>query len=134
MREYISESARETEVYDRCQVLVVGGGPAGVTAAVSAAKNCKGKVILLERFSYLGGMATGGQVIAIPFLSDGDELLISGVMDEWIDRLRKKQNGVFGPLREELGSEDEQVLNKYRHHGLFGSKKCDTVLTVILNC
>lgn len=140
MREYILESARETEVYDRCQVLVVGGGPAGVTAAVSAAKNCKGKVILLERFPYLGGMATGGQVIAIPFLSDGDELLISGVMDEWIDRLRKKKNGVFGPLREELGSEDEWVLNKYRHHGLFGSKKvrygvnCDPeLLKVVLS-
>ena len=122
-REFITEPARKTEIYDRCEVLVVGAGPAGVTAAVSAAKNCKGRVILLERFACLGGMATGGQVIAIPFLSDGDELLISGIMDEWIDRLRKKANGVFGPLRSELGSTDENVLNKYRHHGLFGMKK-----------
>lgn len=119
----IFEPSRETEVFDECQILVVGAGPAGVTAAVSAAKNCKGKVILLERFPYLGGMATGGQVIAIPFLSDGDELLISGVMDEWIDRLRSKSNGVFGPLRSELGSTDEEVLKKYRHHALFGMKK-----------
>ena len=122
-RRTVYEPARETEVFDRCEVLVVGGGPAGVTAAVSAAKTCRGKVVLLERFPCLGGMATGGQVIAIPFLSDGNELLISGVMDEWIDRLRKKSNGVFGPLRSELGSTDEAVLQKYRHHGLFGTKR-----------
>ena len=122
-RSTVYEPARETEVFDRCEVLVVGGGPAGVTAAVSAAKTCRGKVVLLERFPCLGGMATGGQVIAIPFLSDGNELLISGVMDEWIDRLRKKANGVFGPLRSELGSTDEAVLQKYRHHGLFGTRR-----------
>lgn len=120
MSGYITEPVRKTAVYDTCQVLVVGAGPAGVTAAVAAAKNCKGKVVLLERYACLGGMATGGQVIAIPFLSEGNELLVSGIMDEWADRLRAKKDGAFGPLRSELGSTDETVLNKYRHHGLFG--------------
>ena len=123
MNRCLTEPSRETEIFDECQVLVVGGGPAGVTAAVAAAKNCGGKVVLLERYPCLGGMSTGGQVIAIPFLSDGDELLISGVMDEWIDRLRKKRNGAFGPLLSELGSEDETILKKYRHHFLFGMKR-----------
>lgn len=116
----ITEPERQTEVFDTCQVLVVGAGPAGVTAAVAAAKNCNGKVVLVERFPYLGGMSTGGQVIAIPFLSEGDEILISGIMDEWVDRLRKKNNGVFGPMRSEAGSKAENLLKKYRHHGLFG--------------
>ncbi|MCQ2451872.1 MAG: FAD-dependent oxidoreductase, partial [Oscillospiraceae bacterium] len=131
---------RQTEVYDSCQVLVVGGGPAGITAAVAAAKNTKKKVCLIERFPYLGGMATGGQVLAIPFLSDGDDLLVSGVMDELAERLRSKENGVFGPLPSELGSTDESVLNKYRHHGLFGFQKirygiiCDPeLLKIVLN-
>jgi hypothetical protein len=135
---YITEPQRETEIFDTCQVLVVGAGPAGVTAAVAAAKNCSGRVVLIERFPTLGGMATGGQVLAIPFLSDGHELLVSGIMDEWIDRLRSKTNGAFGPLKSEIGSTDEAVLKKYRDHGLFGTSQirygviCDPELLKIV--
>ena len=39
------------------QVLVVGGGPAGIGAAVSAARNGQ-KVILLEKRGFLGGNIT----------------------------------------------------------------------------
>ncbi|SHH60611.1 FAD dependent oxidoreductase [Sporobacter termitidis DSM 10068] len=120
MTKTISEPAREVPVYDECDILVVGAGPAGVTAAVATAKNKGGKIILMERYATLGGMATGGQVLAIPFLSDGPELLVSGIMDEWVSRLRAKPDAVFGPELSELGSTDEKVLIKYRHHGLFG--------------
>ena len=51
-------------------MLVVGGGPAGVTAAVAAKNSGAERVVLMERCAYLGGMATGGQVLLIPFLSD----------------------------------------------------------------
>ncbi len=138
MPTYITEPQRTTEIFDTCQVLVVGGGPAGVTAAVAAAKNTKGKVVLVERFATLGGMATGGQVLAIPFLSDGEDILVAGIMHEWADRLRAKENGVFGPLRSEDGSTDEEILKKYRHHGLFGIKKvryginCDPAMLQIV--
>lgn len=49
-------------VYD---VAVVGGGLAGVMAAVAAAREGK-KVILVEKYGYLGGMATAGLVY--PFM------------------------------------------------------------------
>ena len=49
MKEYIHEQAKEIEVFDHCDVLVVGAGPAGTAAAVSAARNGAGKVVLLER-------------------------------------------------------------------------------------
>ncbi|QDR83482.1 FAD-dependent oxidoreductase [Sporomusa termitida] len=120
MAKTVLEQAREIPVYCECDILVVGAGPAGVTAAIAAAKNHGGKVVLLERYPYLGGMATGGQVLAIPFLSDGPQQLIAGIMDEWIDRLRSKPNGVFGPDKSEVGSTDEKVLKKYRHHNVFG--------------
>ena len=47
-----------TEEYD---VLVIGGGPAGVCAAVSSAR-CGVKTLLVERFGVLGGMLTAGRV------------------------------------------------------------------------
>ena len=67
---YITEPERQIPVCAEADVVVVGGGPAGVAAAVSAARNhCR--TILIERYGHLGGMATGGLVILIPHLSDG---------------------------------------------------------------
>ena len=54
---YIKEMIR-IEEYD---VLVIGGGPAGVCAAVSAAR-CGSSTLLVERFGVLGGMLTAGRV------------------------------------------------------------------------
>lgn len=52
---------RQVEVYAESEVLVVGGGPAGTAAAISAAR-CGRKTILLERSGQLGGMGTLGNV------------------------------------------------------------------------
>src|SRR5450759_2758809 len=66
----IEEAARETSVFEEADVIVVGGGPGGHSAAVSAARN-GAKTVLVERYGHLGGMATGGIVIQIPHMSDG---------------------------------------------------------------
>src|SRR5664280_550908 len=44
-----------------CDVLVVGGGAAGVAAAIAAGR-AGAQVVLLERYGFLGGMATAAQV------------------------------------------------------------------------
>jgi hypothetical protein len=44
-----------------CDVLVVGGGAAGVAAAIAAGRT-GAKVVLLERYGFLGGLATAAQV------------------------------------------------------------------------
>lgn len=114
MKEYIHEQAKEIEVFDRCDVLVVGAGPAGTAAAVSAARNGAGKVVLLERYGHLGGMATGGQVLFIPHLSEGKQQMIAGIQQEWLDRLEKMPNGLIGPDRKDIGSTDPALIDKWR--------------------
>lgn len=52
---------RSIATYDRADVVVIGGGPAGTAAAISAAR-CGRNVILLEKSAQLGGMGTLGNV------------------------------------------------------------------------
>lgn len=99
-----------------CDVLVIGGGPAGISAAVNAARH-GAKTILAEKNGCLGGMATSGLVA--PFMSsttpDGKTLLIRGFFEEFVDSLIA-QNGAIHPLKAQIGS-----WTAYRdkgHHGL----------------
>ena len=45
-------------------VLVVGGGPAGIGSAMGAAQ-AGAKVLLVEQYGFLGGCATAGLVLTI---------------------------------------------------------------------
>jgi ribulose 1,5-bisphosphate synthetase/thiazole synthase len=79
----------ETKVCLQTDVIVVGGGPGGHSAAMAAARS-GAKTVLLERYGHLGGMATGGIVIQIPHMSDGGkEPVIAGLTLEWLERLDK---------------------------------------------
>jgi hypothetical protein len=51
------ESARELPVYGSYDVIVVGGGCAGLAAAIASARN-GAKTLIIERFPYFGGTAT----------------------------------------------------------------------------
>ncbi|NOU62444.1 FAD-dependent oxidoreductase [Paenibacillus sp. LMG 31461] len=55
------ELHRQIPVYDRADLVVIGGGPSGVAAAIAGARHGK-KVILLEHTAQLGGMGTLGNV------------------------------------------------------------------------
>lgn len=60
-RQTVTESPRQTPVVAEVDVLVVGGGPAGVGAALAAARE-GAKTLLIERHGMLGGMWTAGLV------------------------------------------------------------------------
>ena len=55
--ERIHEPARELDVIVDADVVVIGGGPGGIPAAVAAARAGK-KTVLIERYGVLGGLAT----------------------------------------------------------------------------
>lgn len=59
--EYVTEPAREIPVWKHVDVVVAGGGPAGLIAAVAAARH-GASTVLVERHGFLGGMATAGLV------------------------------------------------------------------------
>jgi hypothetical protein len=84
-----------TEEIVRTQVLVCGGGPGGIAAAVSAARN-GADVLLVERYGFLGGMATAGLVNPFMTWFAGEEQIIHGIFQEILDRLKAK-GGMGGP-------------------------------------
>ena len=53
----IQEPAKKTPIMDRCQVLVVGGGPSGLAAALAAARTGV-DTMLVERYGCFGGVIT----------------------------------------------------------------------------
>lgn len=67
-------------------VAVVGGGPAGVAAAVAAARQ-GARVVLLEAESCFGGLGTAGLVPAFMQFTDGEHFLAGGFGKELFDRL-----------------------------------------------
>ncbi len=70
-------------------VLVAGGGPAGVAAAITAAEQgCQ--VMLVEATQCLGGMGTSGLVPAFMQFTDGMRFLAVGVGQRILEALRRE--------------------------------------------
>jgi len=83
-------------------VVVLGGGPAGITAAISAARN-GAKTLLVERYGFLGGMSTAALVYPwMTFHSASGQQVIKGLAQEIVERLQAR-NGSPGHLRDTIG-------------------------------
>ncbi|MBO9595176.1 MAG: FAD-dependent oxidoreductase [Niabella sp.] len=83
----IEEEKRELPVYARPEVLVVGAGPAGIGAAIAAARN-GAKVLLLERYGFLGGNLTIAMVNPMFTFHDvKGKQVIRGIAGELVNRL-----------------------------------------------
>ncbi len=68
------------------EVVVCGGGPAGLCAAVAAAQE-GADTLLIERYGFLGGMATAGLINPFMPYYTGGEQIIEGLFQQIIDRL-----------------------------------------------
>ena len=118
----IKEAARETRVCRTADVVVVGGGPGGIGAAVAAARS-GADTVLIERYEHLGGMGTGGLVTIIPNLSDfSGKQQISGITQEWIDRLNLREAADY-PKKEHWGSDDKKLVAYYQDRSFFNIRE-----------
>jgi 2-polyprenyl-6-methoxyphenol hydroxylase-like FAD-dependent oxidoreductase len=102
-------------------VLVVGGGAAGIAAATASAR-CGARTMLLERYGSLGGMATGGLVILLLSLDDGvGNQMVAGLCQELVDRLDAR-SATHYPPKSERTSDDPNLVEQYRRWGLVWGK------------
>jgi len=85
---YISEPGKKLPVFGHFDVVVAGGGPSGVAAAVSAARN-GAKVLLLEQTGALGGMSTNGLVPCYAPFAQWGNTAIRGIGYEIVKKLEK---------------------------------------------
>src|SRR5262249_23411395 len=95
----VSEPGRQVPVVAETDVLVVGGGPAGQAAAVAAAR-AGAEVMLLERFGYLGGLASGGMVLLLDDMCGEREVSVGGLALEIIDRMARIGACVTPPMKD----------------------------------
>ncbi len=89
---YVEEPQRKIEIIEEVDVLVVGGGPGGMPAAIAAAR--KGlNVLVVESYGFFGGLATTGLMGPIFGYSSASmkpsSVLLGGIPVELVKRLQK---------------------------------------------
>ena len=94
----VIQPERPLPVFAETDVLVVGGGPAGFAAAVSAAR-AGAKTMLMERYGYFGGLWSGGIVLVVisTHVKENGELVqvMRGVGGELCERLSKIDGAII---------------------------------------
>ena len=88
---FVREPSRDIPVVASYDVLVAGGGPSGVAAAICAARE-GASVLLVERYAFLGGLWTGGLVLPVLSTHGCDSagnwtLCMAGFFKELCDKL-----------------------------------------------
>jgi succinate dehydrogenase/fumarate reductase flavoprotein subunit len=124
----------EVPVAYEVDVLVVGGGPAGVGAAFAAAR-LGAKTLLVEQFNCLGGVATaGGHGHICLYSSWGtSERIVGGVIWEMAERVTKAGYGVHSNSATDFEVEGmklvlEQMAEECRCHLLYHSFFADALV------
>ncbi len=93
-------------------VIVAGGGPSGIAAAVAAARN-GAKTLLIERYGFLGGAGTAMMVNPWMTYSAGPKQIIYGVLQELIDGM--SELGMYGHPKQKTAFDPEALKYVAEH-------------------
>ncbi len=125
----IEEGPGSAPVVARSDVVVVGGGPAGFSAAIAARREgCS--VTLIERYPYLGGLASGGMVLVLDDMNNGQEVTVTGLCMEMIERMETVGACVYPPPEDRRQGWD--VHRKWAHWGLFDFRSSSKPMPIVM--
>lgn len=85
----VTMPAREVTVTHETEVLVVGGGPTGIAAAIAAARN-GARTLIVEQRGFLGGMGTVSLVPAFCPYTDNEKPVIRGIGLELLEKMKQR--------------------------------------------
>jgi hypothetical protein len=116
MADFVKEPGGQIPVAAQSDLVVVGGGPAGIAAALAGARNGL-SVTLLERYPYLGGLASGGMVLVLDDMANGPEISVRGLCSELIGRMETMKLAVTPPEADRRS--DLAMWRKWSRWGVF---------------
>ena len=90
----VERPADNIPVAGQYDVVVCGGGPAGFIAAIAAARG-GARTAMVERYGFLGGMATAGIVAPLSVFTYNGEKVIGGIPWEFCERLQAMGGGLI---------------------------------------
>src|SRR5579862_9265955 len=126
----VVQPRREVPVLHKTSVLVVGGGPAG-TAAAFCAKRMGVDVTLVERYGYLGGLATGGLVLGIfPLYDRANKQVIYGIGEDFMKKLDVLKYGIIDRNKAPVYPTIDAEAFKY----LLANETLESGITAFLDC
>ena len=129
---HVSEPARETPVFGEFDIVIVGGGPAGIAAAAAAGALDR-RVLLIERYGFLGGMGTAAGVTNFCGLHAnvyGDiRQVVHGVADDLLGRIDRLDglnapHSIFGKI---YAQAYDNAAYKIAADDLLASRKVDVL-------
>jgi hypothetical protein len=120
------EPARDLPVIGSPDVLVAGAGSAGIAAAIAAARR-GADVWLVERYGFVGGLATFGLINLLLTLDDGcGTQVVAGLCQETVDRLAQRGDAQYPPAPQ-WGITDDRAVAEWRDWGLIWGAPPDVV-------
>lgn len=129
-QESVAVPSTPAPVVARSDVVVVGGGPAGIAAAVAARRE-GASVTLIERYPYLGGLASGGMVLVLDDMTNGQEVTVTGLCMEMIERMKAVGAAVYPPLEDRRQGWD--VHRKWSSWGLFDFRSSTKPMPIVMS-
>lgn len=96
-------------------IIVCGGGPGGIAASISAARQGK-EVLLIERYGFLGGGATA--MLVNPFMTyfSGSRQIVKGVFQEIVEQLTKMKSYGSNMMKDTPWAFDSEVFKIAADH------------------